>query len=392
MHKLAIITTHPIQYYAPVFKHITDRGMHCKVFYTWGKGGLQGKYDPNFGQNIEWDIPLLEGYEYEFCENIAAQPGSHHFKGIMNPHLIASIKAYGATHILVFGWNFQSHLKVLRHFKGKLPILFRGDSTLLDAVALYKKILRKLVLSWVYKHVDIALYVGAANKQYYNYCGLKEHQLVFAPHAIDNKRFANATQEHENFIQQTKQGFKIADNDITFVFCGKFQPKKNPLLLLNTFKQIPQQNIHLIFVGNGELENEMKAIATNDTRIHFLPFQNQSFMPAIYRLGNVYCLPSSGPGETWGLAVNEAMACSSAVLVSNKCGCAEDLVQNNINGFIFKSNDANDLTEKINLLASNKTQLQQMGKNSSSIIQEWSFENIVEVILKTIDRINNEKN
>jgi hypothetical protein len=161
-----------------------QRGIICKVFYTWGKGGLQGKYDHNFGKTIEWDIPLLEGYEYEFCENVAAQLGSHHFKGIMNPHLIESIKAYGATHILVFGWNFQSHLKVLCHFKGKLPILFRGDSTLLDAVSFHKKILRKLVLSWVYKHVDIGLYVGVANKKYYNYCGLKEQQLVFAPQSI----------------------------------------------------------------------------------------------------------------------------------------------------------------------------------------------------------------
>ena len=70
MYKLAIITTHPIQYYAPVFKHITDSGIYCKVFYTWGEGGLQGKYDPNFGKTIEWDIPLLEGYGYAFCVHI----------------------------------------------------------------------------------------------------------------------------------------------------------------------------------------------------------------------------------------------------------------------------------------------------------------------------------
>lgn len=370
-----------------------NNSMEIKVFYTWGQA-KDKVLDKDFGIERKWDISLLDGYNYQFVQNISKQPGSHHYKGIINPTLINDIEQWQANAILIFGWNFHSHLKALRYFKGKIPIIFRGDSTLLDEPKGFslKKIVRRIFLTWVYKHIDYALYVGKANKAYYKAHGLKDEQLIFAPHAIDNERFATITQEHENFIQQTKQRFQIVDTDITFIFCGKFQPKKNPLLLLNTFKQIPQQNIHLIFVGNGELENEMKAIAINDTRIHFLPFQNQSFMPAIYRLGNVYCLPSSGPGETWGLAVNEAMACSSAVLVSNKCGCAEDLVQNNINGFIFKSNDANDLTEKINLLASNKTQLQQMGKNSSSIIQEWSFENIVEVILKTIDRINNEKN
>jgi hypothetical protein len=80
------------------------------------------KFDPNFGKTIQWDIPLLDGYEYEFCENIATNPGSHHFKGIDNPALIASIKKYEATHVLVFGWSFKSHLKIMRYFKGKIPV------------------------------------------------------------------------------------------------------------------------------------------------------------------------------------------------------------------------------------------------------------------------------
>ncbi|MBX2931851.1 MAG: glycosyltransferase family 4 protein [Chitinophagaceae bacterium] len=386
MKKLAIVSTHPIQYYAPLFKLMAENNsMEIKIFYTWGQA-KDTILDKDFGIERKWDIPLLEGYEYQFVENVSKQPGSHHYKGIINPTLISDIEDWNANAILIFGWNFQSHLKAIRYFKGKIPIIFRGDSTLLDEPSGFsiKKIARRVFLTWVYKHIDIALYVGKANKAYYKVHGLKEEQLIFAPHAIDNNRFATITQEQEYFIKKTKQHFQIVDTDITFVFCGKFQPKKNPLLLLNTFKQILQQNIHLIFVGNGELENEMKAIATNDARIHFLPFQNQSFMPTIYRLGDVYCLPSSGPGETWGLAVNEAMACRKAVLVSNKCGCSYDLIQEGINGFVFKTNDTKDLAEKIDLLAISKQQLQQMGKASESIIQIWNFKKIAEVIHKLI--------
>jgi len=378
--KLAIISTHPIQYYAPLFKLMAENNsMEIKVFYTWGQA-KDKVLDKDFGIERKWDIPLLDGYNYQFVQNISKQPGSHHYKGIINPTLINDIEQWQANAILIFGWNFHSHLKVLRYFKGKIPIIFRGDSTLLDEPKGFslKKIARRIFLTWVYKHIDYALYVGKANKAYYKAHGLKDEQLIFAPHAIDNERFAMITQEHENFIQQTKQRFQIVDTDITFVFCGKFQPKKNPLLLLNTFKQIPQQNIHLIFVGNGELENEMKAIATNDTRIHFLPFQNQSFMPAIYRLGDVFCLPSSGPGETWGLAVNEAMACSSAVLVSNKCGCANNLVHNGENGFVFESGNLENLSQQLNqLLNCDDTTLTKMGNASYQIIQDWSFDAIV---------------
>ncbi len=89
MKRLAIITTHPIQYNAPLFKLLSKRNnISIKVFYTWGEAVLQKKYDPGFGKTIEWDIPLLEGYEYTFVENTAKKPGSHHFSGIDNPRLI----------------------------------------------------------------------------------------------------------------------------------------------------------------------------------------------------------------------------------------------------------------------------------------------------------------
>jgi glycosyltransferase involved in cell wall biosynthesis len=378
MFKLAIIITHPIQYYAPLFKHMTNRGIICKVFYTWGEGCLSGKYDPNFGRTIEWDIPLLEGYEYEFCENIATKPGSDHFRGIINPNLISKIKSYDASHILVFGWNFHSHLNVLRYFKGKLPILFRGDSTFLDESSFSKKVLRLILLKWVYKHIDIALYVGEANKQYYEYCGLKKQQLVFTPHAIDNQRFAKLNCSQAAFIKATLTLFNISVTDTVVVFCGKFQAKKNPLLLIRAFEHVAKQNHHLILVGNGDLEESLKLAICGNTNIHFLPFQNQSLMPAVYRLGQIFCLPSQGPGETWGLSVNEAMACGRAVLVSNKCGCSINLVNNGVNGYIFQGNHLQSLIENLQLLLAKKCQLVQMGKESRLMIKHWNFDAIVD--------------
>src|SRR5215217_7645662 len=130
--RLAIVTTHPIQYYAPVFKLLTERKrVDVKVFYTWGTSA-QHKHDPGFGRTIDWDLPLLEDYDYEWLENTSGNPGSHHFKGIINPDIIDRINAYQPGAILVFGWAYSSHLKVLRYFKGKVPVWFRGDSTLLD--------------------------------------------------------------------------------------------------------------------------------------------------------------------------------------------------------------------------------------------------------------------
>src|SRR5450432_2477536 len=181
--KLAIVTSHPIQYNAPLFQLLAKRGhIRIKVFYSWGKHAIESKFDPGFGKVIKWDIPLLDGYEYEFLENVSSEKGSHHFKGIVNPDILKQIDSFDPDSILVFGWAFQSHLKVLRHYHNKKRILFRGDSTLLRRSSAIKEKARTLFLTWVYKHIDIALYVGQRNLSYFKKYGLKNNQLVFAPH------------------------------------------------------------------------------------------------------------------------------------------------------------------------------------------------------------------
>lgn len=374
-HKLAIVSTHPIQYYAPLFRLLHQQGsIDIKVFYTYEK--VEQVFDDGFGKSFSWDIPLLDGYEYCFVSNNGNT--NKGFWNVTNPTLNKEIEQWGATAVLVFGWNFKSHLSVLRYFKGKIPVLFRGDSTLLDEVGGVKKILRRALLSWVYKHIDTALYVGNANKEYYQFCGLKEQQLVFAPHAIDNERFAQLTTTQTTFIEQTLSSLGITENDTTLIFCGKFQQQKNPIFFIEAFKKINHPTIHLMMVGNGELETTLKEAAKGFNNIHFLPFQNQSLMPAVYRLGQVFCLTSVS--ETWGLSVNEAMACSRTVLVSNKCGCATNLVQDGVNGYVFESGNEAQLIETIENLHNKKNQLPTMGKASYIAIQDWSFENIAKTI------------
>ena len=377
MKKLAIITTHPIQYNAPLFKLIAKRKkIQIKVFYTW-ENSKDKIFDKKFGKEIKWDIPLLEGYEYIFVKNTAKIQGSHNYKGITNPTLNKEIKNWQADAILVYGWKFHSHYRALKYFKGKIPVFFRGDSTLLDQNSNLKTFIRQKILTFVYRKIDFAFYVGKNNKQYFLKHGLTEKQLIFAPHAIDNERFTGISDKFEKQAIDWREKLGYNNTDIVFLFVGKFEPKKNPLLLIEAAKQV--QKFKFLFVGNGELENEMKQNAENYTNIQFLPFQNQSKMPVIYRLGNVYVLPSAY-NETWGLAVNEAMACQKPVLVSNKVGCAIDLINTNKNGFVFKSNDLLDLINKTSLF--NLKNIKLFGKNSLSIIENWSFELIAKVIEK----------
>lgn len=368
--RLAIITSHPIQYNAPLFKLLAERNrIEIKVFYTWGEAVLQNKFDPGFGKTINWDIPLLEGYDHKFVKNVAVSPGSHHFKGIDNPSLVKEVEDWKADAVLLYGWAFKSHLKLMRYFKGKLPVLFRGDSTLQGHRNKLKTIARTFFLKWVYNYVDIALYVGTQNKNYYLRHGLKTDQLVFAPHAIDNQRFGSNDGILSENAKEKRKALSIPGDVTVFLFAGKLEPVKNPALIIAAAKELEQERVHFIIAGNGALENDLKKNAGSN--VSFIDFQNQQQMPELYRMGDVFMLVSIS--ETWGLSINEAMACGRAVLVSDACGAAEDLVEDAVNGYRFKSNDLDDLVKKIKLLSGREADLKKMGSESFRKIQDWSY-------------------
>ncbi len=373
MQKVAFIISHPIQYYVPILKGLVDRGnIELKVFYTWGEQSIT-KFDPGFNRVVEWDIPLLDGYSYEFLKNISKDPGTHHYSGVNNPDIINKIKEYNPDKIVVFGWSFKSHLKVLRYFKGKVPIYFRGDSHLLTEQVGYKKLIRKIFLRWVYSHVDYAIAVGKNNHDYYRWVGLKEKQILFAPHAIDENSFLDNNGEFELEAKHFKNSLGISNDHVVFLYTGKFEYRKDLKTLISAKIQLKDKPCTLILVGNGPDEQELKVLSTTDKNIHFIAFMNQSKMPMVYRCADVFVLPSIS--ETWGLGINEAMNCGLAIIASDKVGAAIDLISNN--GFIFEAGKANSLVEKMLMFIDDSENLKTSKENSLKIINSWTLKALI---------------
>lgn len=354
--KLAIICSHPIQYYVPVFQ-VLAKDVILKVFYTAVK---TNNYDPGFKRIVIWDLPLLDGYDYQFTQTSAA---------------IREISKFNPQALLIYGWSPNNHLRIMMHFKNKLPVFFRGDSTTLNKGWFLKEILRTIILTFIYKHIDCALYVGTNNKTYFQKYGLQENQLRFVSHSIDNNRFA---QPHPLNVR-TK--LDIKECDILILYAGKFEHVKNLALLIKVFKTLKIDHTHLLLVGDGALAKDLKSQSGHSTNIHFMNFQNQCTMPSVYQACDLYCLPSKS--ESWGLSINEAMAASKAILASDKVGSAVDLV-NKSNGSIFKSGCAKDLEDKLRQLLTSKTELQKKGRCSYDIIQQFNFQAQVSNIIKAL--------
>lgn len=377
MKKLAIITTHPIQYNAPLFRLLHERKrIAVKVFYTWEQS--QGKvYDARFGIERNWDIPLLDGYESMFEKNTSRHPDSNRFWGIVNPGLYKRLKEEQFDAVLIYRWSVWSHFQLLQRL-GKQPALFfRGDSHLLQQGKGLKARIKRMALRFVYRNVDAAFVVGTHNKAYMRDCGLSEAQLITAFHAVDNARFMLGADSMEERAIEERRLIGIPADAVVFLYAGKFYALKQLDLLIAAFKQLKGEHYRLLLTGNGEQEQALRKLAATDSRILFQSFRNQSEMPWVYRMGDVFVLPSNS--ETWGLGVNEAMACGRAAIVSDRCGCAPDLIQAGVNGFVFRSGDEGSLLQSMQAFTDRQT-ANVMGRNALAYVQRFSLEAVAEAI------------
>jgi glycosyltransferase involved in cell wall biosynthesis len=383
MKRLAIVATHPVQYNVPWFRLLADHDdLTVRVFYTW-QAHNHGVFDPDFSQTVKWDVPLLDGYDYELAtphQKVAQKS----FWNI-NADAAKPIERWSPDGILLLGWNYLSHLRVMRHFHDRVPVYFRGDSTILDDQSSLRRVARRNFLSQIYKFVDTAFYVGSNNYDYFRLHGLQDTQLCFAPHAVDNEHFATNDVDRTADADVLRRSLGIGTEDVVFLFAAKLIEKKDPMLLLRSFMKLQRTDAHLVIVGSGPLESNVRHASESEHNVHLLPFKNQSEMPVIYRLGDIACVPSRGPGETWGLAVNEAMASARPAIASDRVGCARDLLSDTNFGYIHKSGNLCSLAS-VMAQCLNRDQLRRMGRECQEfVLQHWSLEQLASAIA---DRVN----
>ena len=347
--RLAIVLSHATQYYSPWFRWLREETpLEFRVFYL-SDFGLQPGLDEKFGVNFAWDVDLKSGYDWEIVPNTAREPDTLRFDGLRNPELPVHLRAWQPDAILLFGYNYSSHLRLIAWARlHRVPLIFRGDSHLLGRQHL--PFFKHLLLSALYRQFASVTYVGQANRDYFLRLGVPERKLFFAPHAVDATHFSPRDPRCLEQVAALRAKLCLAPSTLVVLFAGKLSTAKRPNLLLEIFIQLQPADTALVFVGGGSELDALQARAASrpDVAVHFLPFTNQSEMPARYLLADLFVLPSQGSYETWGLAVNEAMHMGVPCLVSDQVGCQSDLVTDGETGWVFKTGRPEHLRAKLN--------------------------------------------
>jgi glycosyltransferase involved in cell wall biosynthesis len=347
--RLAVVLSHPTQYYSPWFRWVqAQTALQLRVFYLWDFG-IAAQRDPKFQTTFRWDTDLLSGYESEFVPNVARDRGTHHVRGLNNPEITARLAAWAPGAILVFGYKSLTHARVILWARWhSTPLLFRGDSHLLGRGNL--PLATRLLLRFLFRQFTAFLAVGTANRAYFSALDVPDRKLFFAPHAVNAAHFDPQQPVDRAAAETLRRELGLAAGTRVVLFAGKFVPEKQPVELLAAFTAVAPAGTALVFVGDGPEKDRLHAAAhaaTGPGTIHFLPFANQSEMPSRYLLADLFVLPSRGCYETWGLAVNEAMHMGVPCLVSDRVGCQADLVEAGRTGWVFRATDAGDLQRQL---------------------------------------------
>lgn len=379
--------THPTQYHAPWFRALATRDeISIHVYYGFQPSpDLQGK---DFGVRFEWDFPLLDGYPNTFLENVA-RPGWG-FRSLDTPG-IRNIIASGAHDCWVInGWSTKSEWQAIRAcWKRRVPMMIRGDSTLLDPRPIHVRVAKRLLLGRWLPRFDRYLTVGELNEKFYEHYGAERARFFPVRHFVDNDWFARNADEERRDRAALRRSMGIAEDAIVFLFAGKLMDKKQPLAAVHAMRLLPPDSpAHLLIVGDGAYREECEAAARSaGLPVTFAGFFNQSRMPAAYAASDVLVLPSSYD-ETWGLVVNEAMASGLAAIVSDRVGCAPDLVTTGQTGAVFPAGDTQELARQMTVYLADRSEAGRQGRNAALRIHRYSLDQAVENTVNAVLSLN----
>jgi glycosyltransferase involved in cell wall biosynthesis len=376
--RLAALVTHPIQYFAPLFRAVAALPDVDLTVYFCSRHGLDEKRDDGFGATFKWDVPLLDGYRSRFLPGLQlnGEPGG--FARPFNPGIARELRRGRYDAVWVHGhFSATNWLAMLAARTAGVKVLLRSESNLVSQrPAAGAEALRRLGLRSILGLADGCLYIGRRNRDYYRTYGVPDDRLFSAPYVVDNAHFRDAYRRLGPERAAIRSSFDIAGGRPVILFVGKLIPKKQPLLLLEAFAEVRRRHdCALLFAGDGAmrpaLEREIARRGIPDA--HLTGFLNQSEVVRAYAAGDLIVLPSSRE-ETWGLVINEAMNFALPALVSSAVGCADDLVHDGQNGYVFQPDSCAELAAGLAALVADGEKRRAFGRRSLELIEEWGLE------------------
>lgn len=384
MRRIAIVATHPVQYQVPWFRRLSAQpGIDLTVFFAQLPTATE--QGVGFGVPFQWDVPLDTGYRWEVLDCKSGPHALDRFFGTRARNVRARLAQGNFDAVILTGWNSFVLVQVLWACERlSIPRIVRGESNAMRP--------RPRWVRWIHRRLlrryDYLLAIGQSNREFYLNGGVGAERIFSCPYFIDNKRFVKQATALSGEREHIRREWGVPAGDVCLVYAGKLIEKKRIFDLLQALDVALRttRRLHLLVVGSGELLDRARGFAEERALpVTFAGFLNQSEIARAYVAGDCLVLPSDY-GETWGLVVNEAMACGRPALVSDRVGCGPDLIQEGVTGWTFPFGDVPALAQRLVQISEGAAELRGMGERARKrVLTYYSVENAVAGTLATVE-------
>lgn len=388
--RLAIVSTHPIQYHGPWFRRLaSEPGFDIEVFYCHAATASE-QAAAGFGVEFDWDVSLLDGYPHRFLQNVSKSPGIAGFSGLDTPEIKGIIARDRFDAVMINGWHYKSAWQAMRAcWQTKTPVMVRSDSHLHTYRPLAKRIAKRPFYSWFVSKLDACLPVGKWSSDYFLHYGAAPERLFIVPHVIDTDYFQIESHRLTRQRRALRAQWQLDDSAAVFLFAGKFTEVKRPRDFVKAIARAINGGARIagLMVGDGPLRNVCEELVRNNNLpITFAGFLNQSRMIEAYVAADALVLPSAA--ETWGVVVNEAMACGRPCFVSSGVGCGPDMITASETGASFSVGNTEALAATLAEFAANKKEMTWMGERAREQAQKYTLRVAVDSTVCAVDAVS----
>jgi len=391
-YRVLAVCAHPVQYMSPILRRMAKhQQLDLKVVYCSLRGAKAG-HDPEFNKTVQWDVPLLDGYDWVEVPNRGS--GSESFFGLYNPGLWKLIRGGRYDAVLIYTGYPRSSFWI-SYFASKLSrtaFIFGTDATTLVPMTgpKWKRHIKRVIWPLLYRLASQVIVPSTGTRDLMRSLGIPDEQITLTPYSVDNDWWLARSREIDRVA--VRQGWGVGPDTGVVLFCAKLQPWKRPQDLLQAFAHANLGNAVLIIAGDGPLRGAMEqeaAVLGIADRVRFLGFVNQTQLPALYTASDLMVLPSSY--EAFGVVVNEAHMCGCPVVASNHVGAARDLIAPVNPALIYPCGDVPALARILRDTLQDRSRLAQLGQAARRHMETWSpRENIagtVEAVAIGVDRV-----
>ncbi|MDR3437824.1 glycosyltransferase, partial [Telmatospirillum sp.] len=283
--RVAIVISHPIQYFVPLYRHLaTDPDIDLQVYY-FSDQSIRAAFDPGFGTSVRWNIDLLSGYKSEFVGKNFGTIEPSRYKATFVPEIFWKILRGRFDAVIVNGYALAGN--VLAVAAAKLTgarVLTRSDSNVELMHAKRDSLAKRIYVKTFFAACDRMLVSGQRNGAFYKKWGVPDRKLVDTPFTVDNERFRDDSHLTPEARRALRSTWGCTDDACpVFVYASKFMERKQPHLTIMAAARLAGEGrkLHLVMAGSGEMDAELRQLAAAhpELAVHFTGFVNQAEMP-----------------------------------------------------------------------------------------------------------------